>query len=470
MNHTNTLKTSLTALSIALLLVGCNDNSDSPKTKSSTSSTPPPVVSLNTITVTPSLGKILNARVVLRNARTGVELGRSNTGLSGTASFSIAKTIDNVVVEVLGGGAARYFDEATGEQALPENISLRAASAIVNHSNVGISVFTEAAVQHAEKLPEGLKKPENIVQANKTIGEAVGISQITQAPTVIDDDNDYQQLTDNAASKYALQLAALVKAAADQVSGNTPALDLLAKLASDLSDGLVDGKNGTTPLTDLPYASLASVFAAAWQLAMQELVNSLPTSTVKDNLQTEVVDKVDIKEVINGEVVDGDGVFGGDDKKPWKGEIYLLELGAGQLPDFSTLTPIGTLFTGAINIAPQPFNAPFPGVPSDRFEYFAVRYQGPLTILAEGDYSFRLVSDDGSKLFINDELVINFDGVHGAYSSPEVSVNLKKGVHTLRVEYFQGPRFEVALQVFGHKVGLPEQVLTPVIPITTATE
>lgn len=39
--------------------------------------------------------------------------------------------------------------------------------------------------------------------------------------------------------------------------------------------------------------------------------------------------------------------------------------------------------------------------------------------------------------------------------------------YTLRVEYFQGPATQIALQVFGNKVGLPEKILTPVIPVTT---
>ncbi len=117
-----------------------------------------------------------------------------------------------MIVEVLGGGGAKYFDEAKGEQPLPETAKIRAAAPIVDNSNVGVSILTEAAVKNAESLEGGLSKPENIVKANKDVGDAVGVSNITQAPALIGSTEDYQQLKNDAASQYALQLAALVKA------------------------------------------------------------------------------------------------------------------------------------------------------------------------------------------------------------------------------------------------------------------
>ncbi|MBK7300768.1 MAG: hypothetical protein IPI79_10780 [Moraxellaceae bacterium] len=390
----------------------------------------------------------------------------------GKVNFQIPKDIKDVLIEVSGGGVAKYFDEAKGEQDLPSGVTLRAAaSAITDNSNVGVSVFTEAAVQHAEKLTDGLKKSTNIIDANKKIGDAVGISNITQAPALIGQNSDYQQLADDAASAYALQLAALVKAASASIAGNTPALDLLEKLAADLSDGLIDGKNDTTTLTSVPYATLASVFAASWQLAMHEVINTLTNTELQAKFVSNVVNKVDIKEVNIGTIVTDDTDFGGASKAAWKGEIYLLATGTSKLPDFNTLEPpIGTLFTSAIDIDARPFTEPFPGVPSDRFEDFGVRYQGPLTISEAGDYNFRIISDDGSKLFIDDVLVINHDGLHGPSSSARATVNLNKGVHTLRVEYFQGPRTYIALQVFGNKVGLTEKILTPVVPTSNVVE
>ena len=53
------------------------------------------------------------------------------------------------------------------------------------------------------------------------------------------------------------------------------------------------------------------------------------------------------------------------------------------------------------------------------------------------EYLICLTSDDGSKLFIEDSLIISNDGLHG--SVEECSVyNTPAGVKHIEVEYFQG--------------------------------
>ena len=54
-----------------------------------------------------------------------------------------------------------------------------------------------------------------------------------------------------------------------------------------------------------------------------------------------------------------------------------------------------------------------------------------------GSYDFRLGSDDGSLLYIDDELVIDNDGGH-SFDPVTGSVDLEEGYHSLRLEYFQG--------------------------------
>ncbi|MCB1660351.1 MAG: hypothetical protein KDI39_19180, partial [Pseudomonadales bacterium] len=398
-NHVDSTQTILTPVIPAITTEA---NVDTPPINSGSST-------FNSITVTPSLGKIFNAKVTLRNAKNKAILGTANTGNLGKVNFQIKKDIQDIVVEVEGGATAKYFDEETGEQPLPASVMLRVAAPVVNKANIGVSVFTEAAVKHAEKLTDGLTKSANIIEANKKIGEAVGVSNILQAPVLIGSNNDYNNLKDDAASAYALQLAGLVKDAAKKVPATvtTPALSLLNILSDDLSDGIVDGKKEAAQLSNLPYAALASVFAARWQLAMQEVIANLANINLKTTLKAKVIDKVEIKDINVGTVVTGDTDFGGGDKAAWKGEIYLLATNTPKLPDFNTLTPIGTLFTDQINIPLRSFTEPFPGVPSDRFEWFGVRYQGPLTISESGSYRFETVSDDGSKLFIDDVLVVD---------------------------------------------------------------
>ncbi len=67
---------------------------------------------------------------------------------------------------------------------------------------------------------------------------------------------------------------------------------------------------------------------------------------------------------------------------------------------------------------------------------FLTHALGNIDIPAEGAYTFRLTSDDGSRLYIDDALVVDHDGLHGATSKDGV-VTLTEGYHALRVEYFE---------------------------------
>jgi hypothetical protein len=128
-----------------------------------------------------------------------------------------------------------------------------------------------------------------------------------------------------------------------------------------------------------------------------------------------------------------------------RGEIYLLQPGAAKLPQFDRLEPVGTIYTSSLDIAPREFDAGFPGV-TDRFEWFAIDYNGRFWIEKPDKYRFSLVSDDGSKLYIDDKVIVNNDGTHPPMAVTG-SVKLAGGLHRIRVSYFQGPRFHVALML-----------------------
>ena len=127
----------------------------------------------------------------------------------------------------------------------------------------------------------------------------------------------------------------------------------------------------------------------------------------------------------------------------FEGKIYLLKPLTERLPNFNRLKPAGTIYTTSLRVAPQPFEIGFPGV-TDRFEWFAIDYNGRFWIETPGDYKFRLLSDDGSKLYINGKLVIDNDDSH-APAAVDGSAHLSRGVFQMRVSYFQGPRYMVAL-------------------------
>jgi hypothetical protein len=127
------------------------------------------------------------------------------------------------------------------------------------------------------------------------------------------------------------------------------------------------------------------------------------------------------------------------------GDIYYLPEGTSQLPDFSALNSVGKIYAKILNIPERPFDTGFPNVTS-RFEWFAIRYTGDIRIRSsqEGEYTFKLTSDDGSRLIIDNKIIINNDGQHPT-SAGEGSIFLTEGIHQVTIEYFQGPRLYVAL-------------------------
>ena len=68
---------------------------------------------------------------------------------------------------------------------------------------------------------------------------------------------------------------------------------------------------------------------------------------------------------------------------------------------------------------------------------FSARWTGTITAPESGDYTFALQSDDGSRVFLDDQRLIDLWGRH-AIETRTAHIHLEAGsVHQLRVEYFQ---------------------------------
>ena len=131
-----------------------------------------------------------------------------------------------------------------------------------------------------------------------------------------------------------------------------------------------------------------------------------------------------------------------------KYEYYEVD-GLQQLPDMDKLKPVRT---GVVDRL---------AIPADRRQdSFAVRYRGYLEIPADGIYSFRLMSDDGSELRIGDEVLISHDGMHDARSERQATIPLAAGKHGIEVRYFDGADKEVLLLRYG-KPGADRNEILP---------
>lgn len=74
------------------------------------------------------------------------------------------------------------------------------------------------------------------------------------------------------------------------------------------------------------------------------------------------------------------------------------------------------------------------GMPKD---YFSVRWNGVIRPDETTDYELALGGDDGYRMYINDELVIN-DWAPAAYRSKNITKNLQAGTdYRIRIEYYQ---------------------------------
>ena len=70
-------------------------------------------------------------------------------------------------------------------------------------------------------------------------------------------------------------------------------------------------------------------------------------------------------------------------------------------------------------------------------EQVAVVFESYLEVLKDGTYRFFTNSDDGSKLYINGIEIVDNDGDHGVRELSG-SLELSKGKHLVRVEFFNG--------------------------------
>lgn len=76
--------------------------------------------------------------------------------------------------------------------------------------------------------------------------------------------------------------------------------------------------------------------------------------------------------------------------------------------------------------------------------WFVVRCEGVLIITETKNFTFDLASDDGSVLYLDGSKLIDNDGNHAVVNKSALKL-LRRGVHSFRLDYMQGPAGNQAL-------------------------
>ena len=95
--------------------------------------------------------------------------------------------------------------------------------------------------------------------------------------------------------------------------------------------------------------------------------------------------------------------------------------------------------------------------PARRDRYFGMVYEGYIKIDQAGEYTFYTRSDDGSNLYINDQWLVNNDGMHKALNRGG-KVTLSVGYHKIKVHYFENA-YAQELTVSYEGPGVSQQVI-----------
>jgi subtilisin family serine protease len=112
---------------------------------------------------------------------------------------------------------------------------------------------------------------------------------------------------------------------------------------------------------------------------------------------------------------------------------YLLDSSVAMLPDFGALTPYATAIVSQLA---YPSTA---GIfaSSGLTDFVGAVFTGLVHVPEPAHYTFHLSSDDGSSLYVGDQLVVLNDGIHHKMIERSGTIALQAGWHAVRVEFFE---------------------------------
>ena len=128
-----------------------------------------------------------------------------------------------------------------------------------------------------------------------------------------------------------------------------------------------------------------------------------------------------------------------------KGNVYTIPQSTTTIPNFASLVPEETVKLDNFKEFNRQSSLGFPNLPH-RLTWYGVQFKGflELPVCLNNKCYLRLTSDDGSKLSIGGQSIINNDGLHSP-TAKVGSVNALAGWHSYQIDYWQGPATQIAL-------------------------
>lgn len=196
-------------------------------------------------------GPLSNATVNaygIASGQMGSQIGSATTDANGNYTMTIGSYTGPVMLQVSGGN---YTDEATGALVAMARGDVMAAvmqsvASGANISGIQITPITSMAQARAQQMTGGMTDA-NIATANVALGSYFSVGDITHVQPMNPLVPGSGSNASADARNYGIALAAMSQLAKSLSMANTSAL--VTAMMSDASDGMMDGKNGSGPIS-----------------------------------------------------------------------------------------------------------------------------------------------------------------------------------------------------------------------------
>lgn len=178
--------------------------------------------------------------------------------------------------------------------------------------------------------------------------------------------------------------------------------------------------------------------------------------------------RVVLRVTVGGHVLDSEPAFVDIQTRGLIAYLYDFPQGSGlaEVPDLAALSCFAIRKHREIRFeSAADFDLPFPA------ETFAIEWHSNLVIELEGDYVFTGRTDDGMRLWINDQLVIDANRLQAPAENKSQPIRLTPGTYHFRMQYFENNQHEVCVLYWQASTGegAQELIAKQVIPARAFT-